>query len=186
MMTDCDISVIAGELNARSSRFEIGGLQQLRKEIKGLGRLSCKYIFSGRSTHDEYAFHSGGRTELQFNIGKDGPCDWTLRHGIAFSFQTSRSLHSIEDLKPKVDHFNQFLRDNPGEYADMRMWHCSIKGSEGQWSDEYLPGPIPTERVRNGVFVFLGKCVPTNELDYDQILADFDRLLPLYRYVEST
>ena len=48
-----------------------------------------------------------------------------------------------------------------------------------------MPSAIPSERVKNGVFVFLGKRFPIDELDYDRVLTDFDRLLPLYRYVES-
>jgi len=35
------------------------------------------------------------------------------------------------------------------------------------------------------VFVFLGKCQPAESINYKMILDDFDRLLPLYRYVES-
>jgi hypothetical protein len=41
------------------------------------------------------------------------------------------------------------------------------------------------ELVRPGPFVFLGKRSPAAQIDYDQILRDFDRLLPLYEYVES-
>ena len=48
-----------------------------------------------------------------------------------------------------------------------------------------MPGSIPPERVKKGVFLFLGKCFPIDQLDYERILKDFDRLLPLYRYVES-
>jgi len=40
--------------------------------------------------------------------------------------------------------------------------------------------------VKKGVFVFLGKRFPIEQLDYERILTDFDRLLPLYRYVESS
>ena len=35
------------------------------------------------------------------------------------------------------------------------------------------------------MFVFLGKCQPIDQIDHERILRDFDRLLPLYRYVES-
>jgi hypothetical protein len=34
-------------------------------------------------------------------------------------------------------------------------------------------------------FVFLGKRQPFDKVDYDLILSDFDRLLPLFEYVES-
>ena len=47
------------------------------------------------------------------------------------------------------------------------------------------PGPIPSSLVREGVFVFLGNRQPAKSIDFETILDDFDRLLPLYRYVES-
>ena len=180
-MNDCDIPAIAAELNARSRDYAIGGLQELRKVIKGLSRRPGKAIFSDKTTYDNWAFHHGGRSELQFNIGKDGTGGAMLRHGIAFSFETSQTLPIIDPLKPKVRLFNEFLRLYPDKYADMRMWHFE----QDVRSDEYMPSPIPTERVEEGVFVVLGRRFPTDELDYHRILSDFDALLPLYRYVES-
>jgi hypothetical protein len=63
----------------------------------------------------------------------------------------------------------------------MRMWHHA----GGERSADYAPSPILPELVRPGPFVFLGKRRPVAHIDYDEILADFDRLLPLYEYVES-
>ena len=182
-MHDCDIHEIATELNARSDTYAIGGLQELRKVLKKFKKLPRKHIFSTQTIHDGYAFHHGGRRELQFNIGKDGPGDSILRHGIAFSFKTSKRLPTIEPLERRVPLFNEFLHLYPDEYADMRMWHKHERQSN--WSDEYMPSPIPPERVKKGMFVFLGKCFPIDQLDYQRILTDFDRLLPLYRYVEN-
>jgi hypothetical protein len=48
-----------------------------------------------------------------------------------------------------------------------------------------MPGPIPPECVEVNSFVFMGKCQPMDQIDYEAILTDFDRLLPLYKYVES-
>lgn len=48
-----------------------------------------------------------------------------------------------------------------------------------------MPGPIPSELAVEGIFVFLGKRQPTSKIDYQMILDDFDRLLALYKYVES-
>ena len=180
-MNDCDIHAIAAELNTRSDDYAIGRLQELRKLIKNFSRRPGKHIFSDQTTDDDWAFHHGGRSELQFNIGKDGSGGSMLRHGIAFSFETSQTLPTIEPLKPKVRLFNDFLHLYPDKYADMRMWHFDQKIR----SDEYMPSRIPSERVKEGVFVFLGKRFPIDQLDYERILTDFDRLLPLYRYVES-
>jgi hypothetical protein len=178
---DCDIHAIAAELNARSVSHPIGDLQELRKTLKSLSRRSGKSIFSKQTTQDDWAFHHGGRSELQFNIGKDGSGGAMLRHGVAFSFETSRTLPSIEPLKPRVRLFNDFLRLYPDKYAGMRMWHFDQDGR----SKEYSPSVIPPERVKEGVFQFLGKRLPIDQLDYELILRDFDQLLPLYRYVES-
>jgi hypothetical protein len=75
------------------------------------------------------------------------------------------------------------MRAEAENFADMRMWHFD-KGARVP-SDEYMPGPIPWERVKEGVFVFLGKRQPLDRIDYEVVLGDLDRLLPLYRYVES-
>ena len=84
-------------------------------------------------------------------------------------------------LEPKAILFNEFLQLEPDRYADMHMWHWD----RDVRSADYTPGPIPPERVKVGVFVFLGKLWPIDRLDYELILDDFDRLLPLYCYVES-
>jgi hypothetical protein len=65
-------------------------------------------------------------------------------------------------------------------YADMRMWH-----HRGKRSPDYMPSPIPPEMVSEGVFIFLGKRVPLDQLDYEILLNGLDRLVPLYKYVES-
>lgn len=69
----------------------------------------------------------------------------------------------------------------PDHYADMRMWHFQ----NDHRSNDYPPGPVMPELVTSGTFVFLGKRQPFGNINYESILADFDRLLPLYRYVES-
>ncbi len=61
------------------------------------------------------------------------------------------------------------------------MWHFD----QHKRSDDYTPSPIPKERFKNGVFVFLGKLLPVRDLDCEMILDDFDDLLPLYQYVQS-
>ncbi|MGH2403364.1 MAG: hypothetical protein ACRDGN_02765, partial [bacterium] len=67
-----------------------------------------------RAIHPNYAFHVGGRTELQFNIGeeeRDGQA--VVRHGVAFSLELSQSLPSIEPLLPKIARFNDYVRERP-------------------------------------------------------------------------
>jgi len=181
-MTDYQLSSIVGEVNIRASRHPIGSLQEIRRGLKRLERLPAKTIFTSQTTFEKWAFHHGGRPELQFNIGiEEINGNVELRHGIAFSLETSQSLPSIDVLIPKIRLFNEFLQLYPEKYSDMRMWHYK----DGVQSSDYLPNIIPPELVIKGVFIFLGKRQSIFQPDYDVILNDFDRLLPLYKYVES-
>ncbi len=176
-----NIPDIAKKLNELASPHPIGKLQDVRTELKNLNRRPGDKIFSAQTTFDDWAFHHGGRTELQFNIGHaDGDQHDNLRHGVAFSFELSQTLPSIDVLVPKVKFFNDFIELNAGDFSDMRMWHY-----DPERSSDYPPGAISSALVRKGVFVFLGSRQPAKRIDYERILTDFDRLLSLYRYVES-
>jgi hypothetical protein len=175
-----NIPGIANKLNELAPPHPIGKLQDIRSELKELKRRPGDKIFSERTTFENWAFHHGGRTELQFNIGytDDGHDD--LRYGVAFSFEPSQTLPSIDVLVPKVKVFNDFIELNSEDFSDMRMWHY-----DPERSSDYPPTVIPSALVKKGVFVFLGNRQPGKKLDYERILDDLDRLLPLYRYVES-
>lgn len=176
-----DISAIAEQLDKRAGAYSIGRLQEVRKALKSFTKRPGSTIFSEQTIKDHYAFHHGGRTELQYNIGRDG-CDERveLRHGVAFSLELSQALPSIDVLVPKIKLFNDYIRLYAEQFGDMRMWHFNPDRS-----DDYAPTVIPPNLVEPGVFIFLGKHGPTKPIDYGTILQDFDRLLPLYRYVES-
>ena len=110
-MNSLDLRSIAEELNIRASAHPIGSLQQLRVRLKHLTRVSKHVVFNLEHVHQTWAFHFGGRSELQFNIGIETVSGVPrFRHGVAFSFETSRSVHSIDLLVPKVSRFNEFLR----------------------------------------------------------------------------
>ena len=176
-----NILAIANKLNQLAPSHPIGKLQEIRTQLKKLNRRPGGKIFSTQTTFENWAFHHGGRTELQINIGyADGDNSDDLRHGVAFSFETSQTLKSIDVLVPKVKFFNDFIELNEGEFSDMRMWHYDDARSVDQ-----PPGLIPSSLIEEGVFVFLGNRQPPKRISYEKILDDFDRLLPLYRYVES-
>ena len=175
-----NIPAIANKLNDLASAHPIGKLQDIRAQLKKLNRRPGYKIFSVQTTFDNYAFHHGGRTELQFNIGADGDHEDDLRHGVAFSFELSQTLPSIDVLVPKVKLFNDFMELNASDFGDMRMWHYNPERSS-----DYPAGVISSALVKKGVFVFLGNRQSGNRIDYEKILTDFDRLLSLYRYVES-
>lgn len=176
-----NIPGIAEKLNKLARPHEIGKLQNIRTELKKLNRRPGDKIFSMQTTFDNWAFHHGGRTELQYNIGyADDKNNDDLRHGVAFSFTLSQTLKSIDVLVPKVKLFNDFMESNADDFRDMRMWHY-----DDERSLDYMPGPIASALVTEGVFIFLGNRQPAKKIDYEKILNDYDRLLSLYRYVES-
>jgi hypothetical protein len=182
------LTTIVNKINARARSHPVSRLQQIRKGLKGLDRIPTRKLFSTQTTFDHYAFHHGGRTELQFNVGLEEIGDKQhLRHGVAFSFEPSGSLGRagidiITELSPRVDRFNEFLRLNPEEFLGLRMWHWDTRRS-----DDREPSRIPRELCRLGLFVFLGRHRATEEgIDYEAILKDFDRLLPLYQFVQGS
>ena len=83
-----DIEAIAAQINTRATGRPIGDLQALQDKLKSHKRRSPPQIFSKRITIEGFAFHSGGRSELQFNLGLDQvEGDSVVRYGVAFSFQ---------------------------------------------------------------------------------------------------
>lgn len=179
-MKSVNIFKVADELNARASAHPIGRLPEIRKQLKGLTRRPGGTLFQKSTTNEYWAFHFGGRAELQFNIGLDGSGGKMLRHGVAFSLETSQSLPEITPLIPKVHRFGTYLTQHPAQFSDMKMWHFE----RDTRSKDSPPGPIAEELIRPGVFVFLGKLQRAEDVDYETILTDFDRLLSLYEYVE--
>jgi hypothetical protein len=181
------LEAIISELTRHAIGHPIADLQTIRADIKGRQKRGPGGRIFGPTRQDstgEYAFHYGGGLEFQFNIGLEFETR-EFRYGIAFSFEPSRSKPWPElraALLPKVKLFNEFMELNAESFRDMRMWH--YEDDKGASSHE-LPGPIPWERVGKGVFVFLGKQQDLQALDYQAVIADLDRLLPLYKYVES-
>lgn len=175
---------IANELNDRASAHPIGTLQEVREKIRGYRTGNDLFRVNSKTTSDRWACHWGGRTELQFNIRLDGSDK--LRHGVAFDFGSSRSYPSGELLvllDSKVKLFNKFVQRHPEFFADMFLWVWD--GNQGELVYDGRPKPIASRLLAENVFVFLGKLQSIHRIDYELILNDFDKLLPLYRYVES-
>lgn len=184
-----DLHAFAEELNAKAQSYRIGELQKLRVKLHGLKRRPGRDIFTPKTTFDNYAFHHGGRSELQFNIGTSDTGGKMLRYGVAFSFETSQSLPTIDPLRPKVRLFNKFLQLYPDLYSERRertAMRMEMRHSrDGRWSEKSRPQPIPPEWVAKGEFVFLGCHSSVQKVGCDRVLTVMDRLLPLYKYVES-
>lgn len=177
-----DIKALALAVNSEASSYSIGALQKLRAALKGLKRVPGSAIFSSQTTFDHWAFHHGGRSELQFNIGSEQVGGVAVtRYGVAFSFETSRTLPTIDVLVPRVSLFNEYIRTNPGRLSGFEMWHFQ----NDVRSENRTPAPISADLVTSGTFVFLGAYSPSRTIRPSEVLSAFDRLLPLYRFVEG-
>jgi hypothetical protein len=181
------MSEIAEELNKRATGYRIGRFQTLRKESHRLSKVPTSKIFSSQTIFEDYAFHHGGRTELQLNIGFEPSFEPSnnnevFRYGVAFSLERSQSLPDISILFPKIERFNRYFREHATEFLDMQLWYWD----ENNVRIEIRSGrEIPVEIREPEYFIFFGKRTNCERIDFDDVLQDFDRLLNLYEYVEG-
>lgn len=176
------LSEIAQQLDDLSVGRPIGELQDLRKRLKGFSRRVPGRIFGPQSVFERWAFHLGGRREFQFNIGfEDHGAGDVLRWGLAISLEPSRTLPDVALLFPKITKFNEYLRVYPNAFSNLRMWHFS----DGQRSGDYSCSVIPPERCSAGTFVMIGQHAAKSAYDPPAVLDVFDKLLPLYEFVEG-
>jgi hypothetical protein len=180
-----DIFAFAARVNNAAASYEVGDLQRYRAMLHRKKARTLK-LFSPQCTFPTewggYAFHDGGRTELQYNLGYYTD-ERRCRYGVAFSFEKSQSLPDPESLWPKVTRFNKWVRENGKLLKGFKMWHWDPRTEDR--SSERAPGEIPRELAEAGTFVFLGTEVPQSKLDVGRVLTAFDTLYPLYQFVES-
>ena len=184
------IPKLADELNRQSVEFEIGSLQEIRKRLRGLTQIPCRGIFAKKSIKVSkdghwYAFHLGGRDEIQFNIGQELIDEVEMiRYGIAFSLELSQNLPKIDPLIPKIQRFNEYVIEHLEDYPSFIMWHHDT--NRGYLSEDRPVGRIEVDLVKPGYFIMLGRRVAQDEVDVRGILTAFDSLLPLYYNVEGS
>jgi hypothetical protein len=172
-------------INERAHNRPFGGLPEWRKEHKEKKSLPGTPFYSGVETGRDYVFHVGGLSELQFNLGFEPVRGInTFRNGVAFSLQTTRELPTIEPLVPKIARFNEYLHIYPDAFVGFEMWNWS--DSDSVRSENYPVAPIPDSQVKEGAFIFIGRLQQADAISLSLILDDFDRLLPLYEFVEGT
>jgi hypothetical protein len=182
------IKDVAYRINSLASDYEIGKLQQLRKNLRGLRKIYSDNIFSDKSVkiHGEYAYHSGGIDEMQFNIGLES--SGYFRYGLAFSLQATRNLSDpIAIFAPKIHRLNHIISERTVNVSDLSMWHYH----NDVRSNNSNVKAIESSLIKPNTFIFIGKffkkqLVELNDKDYQEILETFDRLLPLYNAIEGT
>lgn len=175
------LHAIATEINAAAVNYRMRDFQQARQGIHGLSRPKTREIFTSQTTHDDWAFHSGGRKEIQFNIGFEGDDNDWLRYGLAFSLEPSQTLPDPMVLKPKVLKLNEYIRVNQSELEDIRFWYYF----ESNRSDTMPVTPISEDLIRTHTFLFWGKMAERDAVRPEEVLFLFDRFLPIYEFVEG-
>lgn len=176
---------LVDRIEAEAPGYAIGALQTLRAQRRG-GSRSSRSVLSVRSD-EGWAYHWGGRRELQFNVGLDRTPDGTraLRAGVGFSLEPSQSLPNVSVLYPKMALFDAWVREHADRISDMRLWWYDKAAPGDGRSLDNVPQPIDPALRRPGVFVFLGARQPLDSADPHAALLALDRLLPLWRWIED-
>jgi hypothetical protein len=171
-----DIKKVAEFINLQAKNYEMGKFQEIRKEIKGLTKSHTSKIFSSATIfkNKDYAFHDGGRTEIQYNIGLDK--NDLLRYGLAFSLEPGQTLPDVSILYPKIRKLNYLIRARPNLFVEYKMWSYTPDGR----TETLSVHEIPSSLIQSKVFIFFGKLMPFSKIDYTEILTTFDKMLPIY------
>lgn len=178
------IKAIASSINELADNHEFGQFQELRSRLHGGKRVgSVIFNINNKSVNEEggWAYHTGGREELQFNIGYEEQ-EERFRYGVAFSLEPSRAFTSIEPLLPKIERFNEFVRLNSAALSNYRMW---VWGKGRILKRDTAVREITEDELQQPNFIFMGKFGPIEAPDTSEILDCFQDLLELYRFVET-
>lgn len=178
-----NLNGILAELNECASNYRFGCLQDIRVKGRGLKRPRSWRPFPKTSQGKAYAYHVGGREELQFNIGED---NGLLRWGIAISLETSRSFHDMTKLRTKLGKFSSVLESQSNQLYGLgfEMWHSTGRREKRTRSPNRPPQRVTDDLYRSGTFIFVGKRASFEEFNPVRVLRDFDFLLPIYEYIE--
>ena len=107
-----------------------------------------------------------------------------------FHFPKNRTVtEPLELFKPKILRYNEYIKNHLYDYKDLYMWHYKKSGKEKSKSKNFPVNQIPTEWIVEGNFISVGKhfrtsIVKITERHLREILKTFDRLLPIYEYIE--
>lgn len=173
------ISELANAINNNLTGHAMANFQYLRKELKGLQRPKTLKIFSDETIdpNDEWAFHDGGRSEIQYNIGLDND---HIRYGLAFSLEPSQTLPNPSILFRRVHQLNYLIDEKPELFDGLSLWSW-YNGERTNYPDMCIPQRV----ITNNSFIFLGKeCLP-EFVDVNEILQTFDRMLEIYVRIEG-
>lgn len=186
------ITTVAQQLNklAKQTSFQISGLQNIRTTAKGIGK-SFNDLFSNKTIFesDHYAYHHGGRKELQFNIGLEQlEGGIYLRYGLGLSYEPSQTVPDpLQEMESKRIRFKEFISSYP-QYCDaFQMWF--FRGTDSQRTRSNITTPFAIANPQLHDFYFFGKLSSSvyqelTEEHLEEVLEVFDLLLPMYQFIE--
>ncbi len=177
-----NIQTITNKLNEKLKKSKLlYDFQEYRRDIKDITRGSNSFFNKKQSKN--YAFHFGGREEVQFNIGMDKD---SFRYGLGFSFQSDINVKDpLKTVTPKVIRFNEYISRNIPKHKDLLMWRWY--GSKR--SEELKISSIPDHWIEKECFIFIGNYInkDISELtntDIDTIVSSFEKLYDIYEHIE--
>lgn len=167
--------------------YRIAQLQKLRKYLRGLGCQAGSGIFQfdrHENQLKDYAYHWGGRDECQFNVQFIANTDGNLiEYGLAFSLDTIRGRSILGKMIPRINRFNKFVERFSSGFENYRL------GLTRPNQDVIISDlrTIHKEWIADGNFIsfFNVNKEPANPLGIQNILSEFDKLIPLYEYSMS-
>ena len=182
------VTKIAEKLNKRAKEndHEIASLYKLRSKYLEKERLNPN-IFSKQTIFekDKYAFHHGGRREMQFNIGLEKYGNkLSTRFALCISLEGGINLKNpVQELDKFRIRFNQLFLLKPELFRGFKLWFHE----NNKLKKIVNPQSIPISWFKKGNFIALGDFIQKpfdklNDKDFDKILEGFDKLLPIYKY----
>src|ERR1044072_4403443 len=172
---------------AFSINFSVARLPELRKKYLDKKQLPST-IFTARTIFDgsdKYAFHYGGRDEMQFNVGEEHVNNVAvIRWALCFSLEASPSLHDpVGSLAPFRLSFKNCFQKYTELFNGLTMWYYQ----NGERHGNFQPQTIPDVWFQKDTFICLGNIINNplaelNENDISEILMGFDKLLPIYEF----
>jgi hypothetical protein len=160
-----------------------GRFQQLRRSLHP--RIQAQSLFNTVSPpKDGYAFHWGGNSELQLNVGLEDGGN-LVRVGVAFSIEPmAHNLDLLQVLGPKAGRFNAWVIREPSLLEGLDHCYWQPRNQEPR-RQRFPAGPIPEEALQNNRFIFMGTLLAQGEATPVRVLDHLEFWHRLYERVES-
>lgn len=178
-----NIQNITNILNEKLKNSELlYDFQKYRRDVKKI-KNGSNLFFAKDQKKETYAFHYGGRSEVQFNIGIE---DNIFRFGLGFSLQRDINIKKpMENTVPKIKKFNDYINKKTMSHKDCVMWRWSKEGR----SPEVNIDQIPNNWIVKESFIFVGKYITKNvmdltDTDLNHIVSTLEDLYPIYEFIE--